>query len=285
MALPIDNKQLTKIASIGIGAVLAITLVVIGFKIIQGVFTKAADIVPRDIVINGIGENGAKIAWTTDQDSQAVIEYGTSPTSLNFFAPESQKTKNHTLDMSLLSPATTYYFQIRIGDKKYDNSGVPWTFTTKAKGVADVTPTIPPTASQSSSIAAVPTVPAVTTPRPTSSLIIPSPVPTVPLPTPTVPIVYTCGSTDCTQICQKIWKTIPVTCGVRDWFASGCQYRLIAPVTCVTITPSVTPSPTIVPTATLTPSLTPTTTLTPSPTPTPTTSITPTPTASSSSSS
>jgi len=280
MALPIDNKQLTKIASIGIGAVLAITLVVIGFKIIQGVFTKAADIVPRDIVINGIGENGAKIAWTTDQDSQAVIEYGTSPTSLNFFAPESQKTKNHTLDMSLLSPATTYYFQIRIGDKKYDNSGVPWTFTTKAKGVADVTPTIPPTASQSSSIAAVPTVPAVTTPRPTSSLIIPSPVPTVPLPTPTVPIVYTCGSTDCLQICQKVFITSPPTCSTQEYFQSGCLTKVTAK-TCIVITPTSTPTPTTVPTTTLTPTLTPTTT----PTPTPTTSITPTPTTSSSSSS
>ena len=33
--------------------------------------------------------------------------------------------------LTLLSPGTTYYFDIQVGDKKYDNGGIPWTFTTK----------------------------------------------------------------------------------------------------------------------------------------------------------
>ncbi|MFA5770077.1 MAG: hypothetical protein WC894_01115, partial [Patescibacteria group bacterium] len=68
------------------------------------------------------------------------------PTALNFFAPESTKVKTHTIDLTLLSPSTTYYFDIRVGDTKYDNGGVPWTFTTKSAETSVVsTPTATPT--------------------------------------------------------------------------------------------------------------------------------------------
>jgi len=137
-----NNKGLLKIASIVIGIVVFIILLFTAFSLIG---TQAADLEPRDVVVSNIEKNSVKLSWATGTDSQGVIEYGTSPTSLNFFAPEAAKEKSHTLDLTLLSPSTTYYFDVRIGDKKYDNGGVPWTFTTKNIEKSVVTPTETPT--------------------------------------------------------------------------------------------------------------------------------------------
>jgi hypothetical protein len=133
---------LKKIAAILIGLILFVLIVILGFQIFG---TRAADVEPRDVVIADISQNSASVSWTTGVETQAVIEYGTSPTALNFFAPEATRTKNHKIELSLLSPATTYYFQIRISDKKYDNGGVPWTFTTKSTQTNQTEPSLTPT--------------------------------------------------------------------------------------------------------------------------------------------
>ncbi len=178
-----------KLASIGIGVVIAILLLVMGFKVFSGVFTRAADFEPRDVVVSNIAQNSAKLSWTTGVETQGVVEYGTSPTSLNFFAPEPQKIKTHAVDLTLLSPNTTYYFQIRIGDKKYDNGGVPWTFTTKGTEksvVPTTTPLVNPTAK----------------PTPVQRLEIP------------VTPRAVCDETDCTKIKEKLGKG----CTTQDYF-------------------------------------------------------------------
>ena len=123
-----------KYTPVMIGVVLSISLMVGGYFIFQAAASRAEDMVPHDVVVSGINENTAKVTWTTARESQGVIEYGTSPASLTFFSPEGEKTMSHSLDLTLLSPATTYFFQIRIADTKYDNGGVPWTFTTKSSG-------------------------------------------------------------------------------------------------------------------------------------------------------
>ncbi len=184
-----DNPKLMKLASIGIGVVIAILLLVMGFKVFSGVFTRAADFEPRDVVVSNIAQNSAKLSWTTGVETQGVVEYGTSPTSLNFFAPEPQKIKTHAVDLTLLSPNTTYYFQIRIGDKKYDNGGVPWTFTTKGTEksvVPTTTPLVNPTAK----------------PTPVQRLEIP------------VTPRAVCDETDCTKIKEKLGKG----CTTQDYF-------------------------------------------------------------------
>ena len=117
---------------IGIGVLLAIIIILLAFGMLQNVFTRAADTKPADVVVANITQNSAKVTWSSAIETQGVIEYGTSPTALNFFAPESQKTKDHSVDLTLLSQNTTYYLDIRIGDKKYDNEGIPWSFTTKS---------------------------------------------------------------------------------------------------------------------------------------------------------
>ncbi|KKP70631.1 MAG: putative secreted protein containing fibronectin type III-like protein [Candidatus Roizmanbacteria bacterium GW2011_GWA2_35_19] len=106
------NPVVTKILAIVVGIVIFIGILVIGFQLVG---TRAADVEPRDVVVSNIEKNSVKISWATGVDTQAVLEYGTTPTTLNFFAPEATKGKAHTLDLTLLSPNTTYYFDIRIG--------------------------------------------------------------------------------------------------------------------------------------------------------------------------
>src|SRR3990167_4360180 len=134
-----NNSAIKKFSAIIIGIVIFVGLV-FGYFSIFG--TRAADFEPRDVVVSNIEKNSVKTSWTTGVDTQGVVEYGTTPTSLNFFAPEPTKGKTHTLDLTLLSPNTTYYFDIRVGEKKYDNGGVPWTFTTKGAESLVTTPTV-----------------------------------------------------------------------------------------------------------------------------------------------
>src|SRR3989339_1055428 len=138
-----NNPAVKKFSAIVIGVAVFVGLVFLYFSVFG---TRAADFEPRDVVVSNIEKNSVRTTWTTGVDSQGVVEYGTTPTSLNFFAPEATKVKTHTIDLTLLSPNTTYYFDIRVGDTKYDNGGVPWTFTTKSAETS-VVPTALPTKS------------------------------------------------------------------------------------------------------------------------------------------
>ena len=139
-----NNPKVIKISAVVIGVFIFIGLVFLYFSVFG---TRAADFEPRDVIISNIEKNSAKASWATGVDTQGVVEYGTTPTALNFFAPEATKSKIHTVDLTLLSPSTTYYFDIRVGDTKYDNGGVPWTFSTKGAEASVIVPTSVPTQS------------------------------------------------------------------------------------------------------------------------------------------
>jgi len=191
------DPKVIKISSVVIGIVIAMILGLMALNL-GGVFTRASDVEPRDVVISDINQNNAKISWATGIETQGVVEYGTTPTALNFFAPEASRTKNHLVELTLLSPQTTYYFQIRIGDKKYDNGGVPWTFTTKG---SQTQPAIQPT-------------PTVASLSPTQS---PTPTPVQSLEinvSPTQSSNISCNETDCTKIKEKLGKG----CTTQDYF-------------------------------------------------------------------
>jgi len=209
------KEIILKIASIVIGTIMFILLVYFGFRIFG---SQASDFQPREVVISNINQNSVTITWVTGAETQGVIEYGTTPTALNFFAPESTKTKNHSVDLTLLSPSTTYYFQIRINDRKYDNGGVPWTFTTKAVE-RTTTPTVvqtpTPTLVQSSSL----------TPTPVQRLIVP-----------TESSSSACDETDCLKIKEKLGKG----CTTQDYFKCVLKSTLTATPT-ATLTPTPTP--------------------------------------------
>jgi hypothetical protein len=182
-----NNPFIKKIVAIIVG-IAVFAILVFGYFTIFG--TRAADFEPRDVIVSNIEKNSAKATWATGVDSQGVVEYGTTPTALNFFAPEPTKTKTHTIDLTLLSPNTTYYFDIRVGDTKYDNGGVPWTFTTKSAEGSISAPTLAPTQSSVQS-----------NPTPIQKLKIPDE-------------AESCPETDCAKIKLKLGKG----CSTQDYF-------------------------------------------------------------------
>jgi len=218
-----EKKQI-RIISIVLGTIIGLLIIFFGFRIMQKVFTRAADIAPRDVVVSDISNNSTKITWSTDQEAQGVVEYGTSPTSLNFFAPESKKTKNHTVELTLLSPNSTYYFQIRIGDKKFDNGGVPWTFTTKSTSAQSGTQpgnTLP-----------------TQKPTPISKVVIEQPTTA-----PTAAPQAECSQTDCDKIKEKLGKG----CSMSDYIKNNCLSASSTTTATPTTAPTSTPSAAIAP--------------------------------------
>lgn len=130
----IRKRLLKHVAAISIGVIAGIPLVLYMFFQLQGVFTRANDSAPRDVVIAGTTESTAIIHWYTDQQTQAVIMYGLSPSELTLVAPETTIENDHTVVIESLQPGTTYFFTIQIGGEVFTNGGTPWQFTTKGVG-------------------------------------------------------------------------------------------------------------------------------------------------------
>lgn len=184
-----QNPKVKKIVAIMVGIAVFIGLVYAYFAIFG---TKAADLAPQDVIVSNIDKNSVHLSWTTGVATQGVVEYGTTPTALNFFAPEATKNTSKNIDLTLLSPGTTYYFDIRIGDTKYDNGGVPWTFSTKGADASVASPTA-----------------AATKIVPTQS---------VTQPTPVQHLVVSDG-TNCTQTdCATIKTLLGKGCSTQDYF-------------------------------------------------------------------
>lgn len=104
----------------------------------KGFITQASDAKPEDVVVIDITKSSATVTWVTSKKTQGVVEYGTNQTTLTFFGPEVESKNEHAVPLTLLTPATTYYFRFNIDGTIYDNEGVPWTFTTKTKDGTDV---------------------------------------------------------------------------------------------------------------------------------------------------
>ncbi len=119
-----------RIMAISVGLLIALPLGSFLFFNSQSYFARASDELPRDVVVSNISKSSVTIVWTTEKETQAVVEYGLNPDELTLFSPELSAKQDHNAELTLLTPSTTYYFQIRLGDTVYDNAGVPWTFTT-----------------------------------------------------------------------------------------------------------------------------------------------------------
>ena len=104
---------------------------VFGGRAVKNYLLKArAQSLPQNVRVQEITQTTAKITWTTEKETQSIVYYGTDSQNLPLMAFESEPTKNHQVSLSLLSPQTTYFFKIKVGEKEFTDQGLPWQFTT-----------------------------------------------------------------------------------------------------------------------------------------------------------
>lgn len=125
-------QNLAKNALLILGFLFALVLLVLGLNELRTLFAGAeASPIPTNINVTGTTSNSATVNFTTEKNISSLVSYGTEPQNLSLFSAESEQTTTHALTLSFLSPNTTYYFTVKIGDKTYDNNGSPYQFTTK----------------------------------------------------------------------------------------------------------------------------------------------------------
>lgn len=247
--------KLTRVTAVIIGVLISIPLLVGGLLTYFGVFSRASFSAPVDVVVSKLTEGSATISWTTDEDAQSTVQYGTDPADMGLFFVETSATMSHTVNLTLLEESTTYYFVIVVNDEVYDNGGVPWNFTTKSSesaGDGEATPSASlsttPTATPSGTLTPTegeeePTPTGEEEPTPEDSE--PSPTrrpsttraPTIQASTPTR---ISCSTTNCSTILANLG---PGKCSASDYQRCIARQLTAAP----TATQSATPSPTTTP--------------------------------------
>ncbi|MCK5486389.1 MAG: fibronectin type III domain-containing protein [Desulfobacterales bacterium] len=97
-----------------------------------------------DVTISDITANTAKVTWTTNENSNSLVDYSrTSGVFTSTAGKYQDNTTTHSVTLTGLDPSTAYYLQARSADAsgnegKDSNGGTGWTFTTTAGG--DETP-------------------------------------------------------------------------------------------------------------------------------------------------
>jgi hypothetical protein len=91
----------------------------------------------RNGKVEYVDDNSAKLAWTTNVESSAVVRYGTDPNNLDMVAREAWGGKKvdesgaiHRVELKNLKPDTTYYFVIEAGEAR---GGGGYTFKTSVQ--------------------------------------------------------------------------------------------------------------------------------------------------------
>lgn len=153
------KKKSPKIVGIVIGLIVSLGVLYLGFSLTQGVFTRANDERPQEVTISEITDTSATVSWTTQSDTEnGVVQYGVTPGSLTSFAPsEDGKGKKHSIELTLLAPVTTYYFEIFYSENsKFNNSGAPWTFITKDRDSTQTQSSTVPSPTPKSTVTSTP---------------------------------------------------------------------------------------------------------------------------------
>lgn len=91
------------------------------------------------VAASGISSSSATITWTTDENSDSVVEYGTT-TSYGSTASNPSMVLNHSVGLSGLSASTLYHYRVKSKDAANNTAtSGDFTFTTLAAGaVADI---------------------------------------------------------------------------------------------------------------------------------------------------
>jgi hypothetical protein len=88
------------------------------------------------------GEGHATVAWTTDEPASSRVDYGRT-TALGSQVSDAARVNAHKLELTGLSPGTTYFFRVRSVDAAGNaadapaSSGAPNSFATPAGGLVD----------------------------------------------------------------------------------------------------------------------------------------------------
>ncbi len=100
-----------------------------------------SDVEPNNVVaVSSEDGKSATVSWTSEKESIAKIEYGTTAASLVLMTADTVATTNHSLTLNQLRPATNYYYRIRVGDEIFDDGGMPYIFKTKGEAVGAISP-------------------------------------------------------------------------------------------------------------------------------------------------
>jgi hypothetical protein len=90
-----------------------------------------------DILTSNITTSTATITWTTNEDSNSIVEYGTAVDYNLRKANESESVTNHTINLTDLSVNTTYHYRIKSKDSAGNqNISNDQTFTTNSDTTA-----------------------------------------------------------------------------------------------------------------------------------------------------
>ncbi len=84
-----------------------------------------------------VSSNQAQVLWETDEPANSLVKYGASQQSLNPVGDASNVVQ-HNVQISSLTPNTTYYYTVQSGSVVDDNAGGLYSFSTPAPD------TIPP---------------------------------------------------------------------------------------------------------------------------------------------
>ncbi len=121
-----------------------------------------SDVEPTNVsAVSSEDGKSATISWTSEKESIAKVEYGTTAASLVLMMADSVATTSHSLILSQLRSGTNYYYRIRVGDEVFDNEGMPYIFKTKGEAIGTVSP-VPTAVVSSAPIGNIPTIPPTT---------------------------------------------------------------------------------------------------------------------------
>lgn len=127
-------------------SLVVISLLVFGINQARVMMSGASSDVEPQGVTAVLGDDGrtATITWTSNKESMAKVEYGTTAASLVLMSAENSMTMDHRVLLSSLQPGKTYHYRIRVGEEIFDNGGIPYNFKTKSEKT-EATPTVVPT--------------------------------------------------------------------------------------------------------------------------------------------
>ncbi|MDD5738989.1 MAG: fibronectin type III domain-containing protein [Candidatus Pacebacteria bacterium] len=100
-----------------------------------GTDTTAPTITSEDS--SSVTSQSATITWTTDELSNSIVSYGTSPSDFSSTSTIATMVTSHSIVLSGLNASTTYYYRIQSSDPSSntgtsDNSGLGFSFTTNS---------------------------------------------------------------------------------------------------------------------------------------------------------